>query len=90
MRDTWASRVIASTIHDDHYVVMDRLIKFQGRIYLIPSSKFKEVILKAFHDAPTTRHPVVFKTYRIIREQFTWKGLKDDVQKYVRECTIFQ
>ena len=88
-RDTWASGVIAGTIQDDCYVVMDGLIKFQGRIYSIPSSQFKEVILKAFHDAPTARHPGVFKTYRQIHERFTWKGLKDDVQKYVRECTIF-
>ena len=27
-RDTWASGVIASTIQDNHYIVMDRLIKF--------------------------------------------------------------
>ena len=37
-RDTWACRVIVGTIHDDCYVVMDGLIKFQSRIYLIPSS----------------------------------------------------
>ena len=28
VRDTWASRVIVGTIQDDHYTVMDRLIKF--------------------------------------------------------------
>ena len=83
-RDTWASGVNAGTIQDDRYVVTDGLIKFQGRIYLIPSSQFREVILKAFHDAPTAGHPRVFKTYRQIRERFTWKGLKDDVQKHVR------
>ena len=27
-RDTWASGVIAGTIHDDRYAVMDGLIKF--------------------------------------------------------------
>ena len=90
VRDTWASGVIAGTIHDDRYMVMYGLIKFQGRIYLIPSSQFREVILKAFHDAPTARHLGVFKTYRQIRERFTWKGLKDDVQKHVKECTVCQ
>ena len=79
VRDTSAFGVIAGTIQDDRYMVMDILIKFQGRIYLILSSQFREVILKAFHDAPTTRHPGVFKTYRQICERFTWKGLKDDV-----------
>ena len=37
-RDTWAFGVIAGTIQDDCYMVMDGLIKFQGRIYLILSS----------------------------------------------------
>ena len=37
-RNTWASGVIASTIQDDCYLVMDGLIKFQHRIYLIPAS----------------------------------------------------
>ena len=37
-RDTWGFGVIAGTIQDDCYIVMDGLIKFQGRIYLILSS----------------------------------------------------
>ena len=68
VRDTWASGVIVGTIQDDRYVVMDGLIKFQGRIYLIPSSQFREVMLKAFHDAHTNGHPGVFKTYKQIRQ----------------------
>jgi hypothetical protein len=31
-----------------------------------------------------------FKTYRQIRERFSWKGLKDDVLKHIRECTTCQ
>ena len=38
VRETLAFRVIVDTIQDDSYVVIDELIKFHGRIYLIPSS----------------------------------------------------
>ncbi|XP_057851782.1 uncharacterized protein LOC131061965 [Cryptomeria japonica] len=31
-----------------------------------------------------------FKTYRQVRERFTWKGLKLDVLRYVRECPVCQ
>ena len=71
-------------------MVMDGLIKFKGGIYLIPSSQFREVILMAFHDAPTAGHLGVFKTYKQIRERLPWRGLKDDVQRYVRECVFCQ
>ena len=30
------------------------------------------------------------KTYRQIRERFSWKGLKGEVMQHVRECSIFQ
>ena len=57
---------------------------------MIPSSQFREVILKAFHNAPTAGCPGVFKTYRQIYERFTLKGLKDDARDHVRECAVCQ
>lgn len=50
----------------------------------------KNIIMRAFHDVPTAGHPGYFKTYRQIRERFTWKGLKADVLQYVRECPVCQ
>ena len=42
--------------------------------------------MHTIHDAPLAGHPGFFKTYRQIRERFSWKGLKDDVLQHVREC----
>lgn len=42
------------------------------------------------HDIPLAGHPGYFKTYRQVRERFTWKGLKNDVLRYVKECTTYQ
>ena len=46
--------------------------------------------MHAIHDAPSAGHPGFFKTYRQIRERFSWKGLKGDVLRYVRECQVCQ
>ena len=35
-------------------------------------------------------HPGFLKTYSKVRERFTWKGLKDDVLMYVKECSACQ
>ncbi|KAH9298290.1 hypothetical protein KI387_029972, partial [Taxus chinensis] len=61
-----------------------------GRIYLVPESKLKGKILHALHDAPLAGHPGYFKTYRQVRERFSWKGLKEDVLQYIRECVTCQ
>ena len=69
---------------------MDEVIYYKDQIYLAKNSKLKEKILLASHDSPLSGHQGFTKTYRSIRERFSWKGLKEDVLRHVRECTIFQ
>lgn len=66
-------------LQDDWYKVVDNIIYYKDIIYLVPESKMKENILKEMHDSPLARHPRYLKTYRQIRERFSWKGLKNDV-----------
>jgi hypothetical protein len=75
---------------DDRYWVLDDVIFYKDRIYLVPKSTLKGKILKMCHNSPTTRHQGYFKTYRQIRERFPWKGIKDDVLKHIQECMTCQ
>ena len=70
--------------------MVDEVIMYKERIYLVPESQLKEKILQAAHDTPLAGHPGYFKTYRQIRERFSWKGLKEDVLRHVRECVTCQ
>jgi hypothetical protein len=70
--------------------ILDDLIYYKGRIYVVPESKFKENVLRTFNDSPLSGHQGFLKTYIQIRERFAWKGLKEDVMHYVRECTTCQ
>jgi hypothetical protein len=75
---------------DDRYRVLDDVIFYKDQIYLVPESKIKTQVLRICHDSPTAGHQGYFKTYKWIRERFSWKGLKDDVLKHIRECTTCQ
>jgi hypothetical protein len=75
---------------DDRYRVLDDIIFYKNQIYLVPESTLKGKILKVCYDSPTAGHQGYFKTYRQFRERFSWKGLKDDVLKHIRECTTCQ
>lgn len=89
-KDPWASCIMDGTVQDDRYSIGNDLIIYRGRIFLVTGSEMKGRILRAMHDSPMVEHPGYYRTYRQVREQFTWKGLKSDVLQYVRECPICQ
>ncbi|KAE9524514.1 hypothetical protein AGLY_015102 [Aphis glycines] len=46
--------------------------------------------VKQFHDSKLGGHLGVNKTIKRIQKQFRWKGMKDDVKKYIKNCTSCQ
>jgi len=55
------------------------MIYYKDKIDLVPESTLKYKILRAVQDAPLVGHPGYLKTYRKVRERFSWKGMKEDV-----------
>ena len=54
-----------ATNNDDKYSVIDDMILYKNRIYLVPSSHLKELILGAVHNVALASHSSIYKTYRI-------------------------
>lgn len=65
--------------HDDRYKVVDNIIYYKNRIFLVLESKLKQKILKEVHDSPLAGQLGFLKTYRHLSERSSWKGLKGDV-----------
>ena len=89
-KDDFACEILDGVVSDERFKVMDEVIYYWDQIFLAKNSKLKEKILLASHDSPPVGHQGFTKTYRAIRERFSWKGLKKDVLRHVRECTICQ
>lgn len=53
---------------------------------VIPKEKRAE-LLKQCHDAPTSGHLGVFKTYHRLATKYYWPKMRADVTRYVRKCT---
>ena len=77
-------------IQNEAYKVHDDLIYYKSIIFLVPGSELKRRILEAAHNAPMVGRPDFLKTCRKVRDRFTWKGLKEDVLRHVRECIACQ
>jgi len=85
-KNKFACEVMDGQVQDDNFIIMDDIIYYKGRIFLVPKSTFKAKVLQACHDSPVAGHQGFIKTYRQIWERFAWKGLKDDVMRHIKEC----
>jgi hypothetical protein len=70
--------------------VIDDIIYYKDTIYLVPKYQLKEKVMHKTHDSPLSGHPGYLKTYRKIKERFAWKGLKNDVLRFMKECISCQ
>ena len=70
-------------ITSDEIKIVEELILYKGRILLAGNSKVKGKIMKEYHDKPLSGHNGFYKTYKKIRERYSWKGQNKDVMKYV-------
>ena len=78
-KDCFSCEILYGQVTYDRYQVMDEVVYYQDRIFSTDNSQLKEKILNVAHDSPLSGHQVFTKTYRAIRERFSWKGLKEDV-----------
>ena len=89
-RNQFACQVMDGKVWDVNFRIIDGLIYYKGRIFLVPQSAFKVKVLQACHDSPMAGHQGIGKTYMQVRESFSWKGLKEDVMSHIKECTPCQ
>lgn len=78
------------TLGDDRFRVMDDVIYYKDKIYLVPGSQIEDKILLAAHDSPLVGHLKFLKAYHAIRDRFSSRGLKGDVLRHVQECVVYQ
>ena len=71
-KDKFACELLDRQIQDDRYRVIDDIIYYKNRIFLVPKSPLKKKILQALHDSPLAGHQGFLKTYIQIRERFSW------------------
>lgn len=73
-----------------HYHWDSTDLHYKHRIFLPSSSKQKLILLQEFHSSPTAGHSGFLRTYKRISQVFHWKGMKNEVKKFVEECATCQ
>ncbi|GJW91288.1 ty3-gypsy retrotransposon protein [Tanacetum coccineum] len=70
--------------------IHDGLVYIHDRLFIpdIPSLRLK--LLKEFHSSTIGGHSGITATIKRISGSFSWPGLRKDVTRFIRECTICQ
>ena len=72
-KNTFAYELMEGNTKDKWYKVVDDIIYYKNQIFLVLESKLKQKILKEVHDSPLAGHMGFLKTYRRLKEKFSWK-----------------
>ncbi|KAH9305697.1 hypothetical protein KI387_010101, partial [Taxus chinensis] len=75
-----ASKILEGEIEDEKYKVVDGLILYKNKVFLVPESKVKSKILEAMHDSPLAGHPECPGAKDLVQQsQDILKALKDNL-----------
>ena len=64
----------------------NRVVYMEGRVYVLNNKKIRKEILKENHDLVDVGHPGQQQMLELIKRNYWWPGLKEDVKKYVQGC----
>jgi hypothetical protein len=72
------------------YSLQQGLLLRKGRLWIVKGSPFQFQLLEFIHSNPTSGHLGYHKTVHRAKLDFYWKGMRNDIKKFVRECEICQ
>lgn len=72
----------------DEYEVRDGLLLHKEKLLLDYNSPLVILIIQECHSTPLGGHKGIQKTMAKVSTAFTWVGMKQAIQKFVKECEI--
>jgi len=64
----------------------DGIVYMEKRIYILNNKKLKKMILQENHDSVDMGHPGQQRIMKLLKWNYWWPSLKEDVKKYVQGC----
>ena len=64
----------------------DGVVYMEGRVYVPNNKKIKEEILKENHDSVDVGHLGQHRMLELLKRNYWWLGLKEDIKRYVQGC----
>lgn len=72
------------------YSLHTGLIRYKDRIWISNNTEAHKAILLSLHDSGVGGHSDFLGTYQRIKSLFAWPRMKDDIRRYVSQCSTCQ
>ena len=66
------------------------IVYLEGRIYIPNNKKIKERILQENHDLADVGHLRQHRMLELLKRNYEWPGLKENIKKYMQGCFKYQ
>jgi len=60
--------------------------QIEGRIYISNNKKLRKIILQENHDFVDVGHSEQQRIMELLKQNYWWPGLKENIKKYVQGC----
>lgn len=82
---------LAISSPDDKGFSLSRGLIRQGqKIWVGHNSALRTKLIAALHASALCGHSGILVTYQRVKKSFSWKGMKQDVDDFVKQCAICQ
>jgi hypothetical protein len=71
-----------------NYTLKDRILRYKSRIWIGQDSKLQSQLIQTLHSSAIGGHSGYPVTCRRLKNIFAWKGMKKQVQQYVKTCQV--
>jgi len=84
-------RNLAITSPDHQGYTLDKgIIWFQGKVWIGSNSALQTKLIAVCHSSALGGHSGVAATYHRLKRHFAWKGMKNDVDNFIKQCNTCQ
>jgi hypothetical protein len=72
------------------YSLDEGLIRYNNQIRIANSSTLQTKLIAAFHSSAIGVHSGTKATYQRLKNHFAWKGMKQSVEEFIKQCPVCQ
>lgn len=94
MTDSSAQKLLtALAVHspdENSFSLHQGIIYHKGKVWIAQNAALHTKLIATFHSTPIGGHSGIAATYYRLKHLFWWKGMKVDVENFVKQCQISQ
>jgi hypothetical protein len=83
-------RLAIRSPHEQGFSLQQGVIKYKEKVWIARNSALQTRIIAALHSSVIGGHSGTQATYYRVKKLFHWKGLKADVENFVKQCQTRQ